>query len=53
VLSLPSDYELHINFSSLLTAVRMLAHVTKKYPERAQDRQLLKSISRDIEVLLA
>jgi len=52
VLSLPSDYELHINFSSLLTAVRMLAHVIKKYPERAQDRQLLKSISRDIEVLL-
>ncbi len=31
---LPLDYEQRISFASLLIALRMLAHVTRKYPDR-------------------
>lgn len=34
VVALPQDYELRISFSSLLIAIRGLAHITKKDPNR-------------------
>ena len=34
VMSLPSNYEQRISFTSLLIALRMLAYTTRKYPER-------------------
>ena len=51
VVALPSNYELRISFSSLLIAIRKLAHVTKKDPNRSlgHDPQAL---ARDIQVLL-
>ena len=51
VIALPSDYELRISFSSLLIAIRALAHVTKKYPERPLGHGL-QALARDIRVLL-
>ncbi len=51
VVSLPPDYARRISFASLLIALRMLAHVTRKYPHRSL-RHSLGAVARDIQVLL-
>jgi aminoglycoside phosphotransferase (APT) family kinase protein len=46
------DYEQRISFASLLIALRMLAHVTRKYPTRPLSREIA-SVQRAMQVLLA
>ena len=52
VIALPSNYELRISFSSLLIAIRKLAYVTQKYPDRPLLNNDLQAMMRDIQVLL-
>ncbi len=52
VAPLPPDYAQRISFASLLIALRMLAHVTRKYPDRPLGHSVT-SVRRDIQVLLA
>lgn len=49
---LPPDYAQRISFASLLIALRMLAYVTKKYPDSSLGRSVT-FVRRDIQVLLA
>lgn len=49
---LPPDYEQRISLSSLLIAIRTLARTISRSPENIHDHQGLKSIRRDIQVLL-
>lgn len=53
VTALPPDYEQQTSLASLLIAVRTLARTLKKRPEDIHDHQGLKSIWRDIRILLA
>jgi len=52
VVPFPLDYVQRISFASLLLALRMLAHVTRKYPHRSLDHSL-EAVSRDMRILLA
>jgi len=49
---LPPDYEQRISLSSLLIAINTLARTMSRSPENIHDHQGLKSIRRDIQVLL-
>src|SRR5712692_11144183 len=49
---LPPDYEQRISLSSLLIAINTLARTMNRSPENVHDHQGLKSIRRDIQVLL-
>ncbi len=51
VIALPQDYELRLRFSSLLIAIRRLAHITKKDPNRPLGHGP-QAITRDIKKLL-
>ncbi len=51
VTPLPFDYEQRINFASLLIALKMLAHVTSKYPDRTLNREVT-FVQRVIRMLL-
>ncbi len=52
IVSLPSDYEQRVSFTSLLIALRMLAYTTRKYPERNLGNGVA-SVQRVIRGLLA